>query len=130
MWYTLSTVKEIPKMEVNNMRNIYVNGSVETIGNDRDIIDIIRDNCGSDFANFMEYRLNHMELSNEQKEEILRNSDYYSYEESLDDWNFCGNDIIEECEKQMEYIENSKRINKEVLYNSFLTIVKRVRGIL
>ena len=112
------------------MTNVYVNGNVETIGNDRDIIDIIRENCGSDFADFMEYRLNHMELSNEQKEEILRNSDYYSYEESLDDWNFCGNDIIEECEKQMEYIENSKRINKEVLYNSFKTIVKRVRGIL
>ena len=130
MWYTLSIVKEILKMEANNMTNVYVNGSVETIGNDRDIIDIIRDNCGSDFANFIEYRLNHMELSNEQKEEILRNSDYYSYEESLDDWNFCGNDIIEECEKQIEYIDNSKRINKDVLYNSFLTIVKRVRGVL
>ena len=117
-------------MEENNMTNVYINGSVETIGNDRDIIDIIRDNCGSDFANFIEYRLNHMELSNEQKEEILRNSDYYSYEESLDDWNFCGNDIIEECEKQMEYIENSKRINKDVLYNSFNTIIKRVQGIL
>ena len=112
------------------MTNVYINGNVETIGNDRDIIDIIREHYGSDFANFIEYRLNHMELSNEQKEEILRNSDYYSYEESLDDWNFCGNDIIEECEKQMEYIDNSKRINKEVLYNSFKTIVNRVQGIL
>ena len=112
------------------MNNVYVNGRIETIGSDRDIIDIIREHCGSDFANFIEYRLNHMELSNEQKEEILRNSDYYSYEASLDDWNFCGNDIIEECEKQMEYIENSKRINKEVLYNSFKTIVNRVQGIL
>ena len=112
------------------MNNVYVNGRIETIGSDRDIIDIIREHCGSDFADFMEYRLSHMELSNEQKEEILRNSDYYSYEESLDDWNCCGNDIIEECEKQMEYIENSKRINKEVLYNSFRTIVNRVQGIL
>ena len=112
------------------MRNIYVNGSVETIGNDRDIIDIIRENCGSDFADFMEYRLNHMELSNEQKEEILRNSDYYSYEASLDAWNCVGNDIVEECEKQIEYIDNSKRINKDVLYNSFSTIIKRVQGIL
>ena len=112
------------------MNNVYVNGRIETIGSDRDIIDIIREHCGSDFANFIEYRLNHMELSNEQKEEILRNSDYYSYEASLDDWNFCGNDIIEECEKQMEYIDNSKRINKEVLYNSFKTIVNRVQGIL
>ena len=130
MWYTLSTVKEIPKMEANNMRNIYVNGSVETIGNDRDIIDIIRENCGSDFADFMEYRLNHMELSNEQKEEILRNSDYYSYEESLDDWNFCGNDIVEECEKQMEYIEEAKRINKDTLYNAFVDIRKMIQNVL
>ena len=112
------------------MNNVYVNGRIETIANDRDIVDIIRECCGDDFANFIEYRLNHMELSNEQKEEILRNSDYYSYEESLDDWNFCGNDIVEECEKQMEYIENSKRINKEMLYNSFKTIVNRVQGIL
>ena len=112
------------------MNNVYVNGRIETIANDRDIVDIIRECCGDDFANFIEYRLNHMELSNEQKEEILRNSDYYSYEESLDDWNCCGNDIIEECEKQMEYIENSKRINKEMLYNSFKTIVNRVQGIL
>ena len=112
------------------MKNVYVNGNVETIGNDRDIIDIIRDNCGSDFADFMEYRLSHMELPKEQKEEILRNSDYYGYEESLDAWNCVGNDIVEECEKQMEYIENSKRINKEVLYNSFKTIVNHVQGIL
>ena len=112
------------------MRNIYVNGSVETIGNDRDIIDIIRDNCGSDFADFMEYRLSHMELSNEQKEEILRNSDYYSYEASLDDWNFCGNDIIEECEKQMEYMEEAKRINKDTLYNAFVDIRKMIQNVL
>lgn len=112
------------------MKNVYVNGNVETIGSDRDIIDIIRENCGSDFADFIEYRLSNMEISKEQEEEILRNSDYYSYEASLDDWNCCGNDIVEECEKQMEYIENSKRINKEVLYNSFITIVKRVQGIL
>ena len=130
MWYTLSTIKEILKMEVNNMTNVYINGNVETIGNDRDIIDIIRDNCGSDFANFIEYRLNHMELSNEQKEEILRNSDYYSYEESLDDWNFCGNDIIEECEKQIEYMEEAKRINKDTLYNAFVDIRKMIQNVL
>ena len=112
------------------MNNVYVNGRIETIGSDRDIVDIIRENCGSDFADFMEYRLNHMELSNEQKEEILRNSDYYSYEASLDDWNCCGNDIVKKYKKQMEYIENSKRINKEVLYNSFIAIIKRVQGIL
>ena len=112
------------------MENVYVNGNVETIGSDRDIIDIIRENCGSDFANFMEYRLNHMEISNEQKEEILRNSDYYSYEESLDDWNCCGNDIIEECEKQIEYMEDAKRINKDRLYSAFLNIKKIVENIL
>ena len=112
------------------MNNVYVNGRIETIGSDRDIIDIIREHCGSDFANFIEYRLNHMELSNEQKEEILRNSDYYSYEESLDDWNFCGNDIIEECEKQIEYMEEAKRINKDTLYNAFMDIRKMIQNVL
>ena len=34
------------------MTNVYVNENVETIGSDRDIIDIIREHCGSDFANF------------------------------------------------------------------------------
>ena len=112
------------------MTNVYINGNVETIGNDRDIIDIIRENCGSDFANFMEYRLSHMELSNEQKEEILRNNDYYSYEASLDAWNCVGNDIVEECEKQIEYMEEAKRINKDRLYNAFLNIKKIVENIL
>ena len=112
------------------MTNVYINGNVETIGNDRDIIDIIREHYGSDFANFIEYRLNHMELSNEQKEEILRNSDYYSYEASLDAWNCCGNDIVEECEKQIEYMEEAKRINKDTLYNAFVDIRKMIQNVL
>ena len=112
------------------MNNVYVNGRIETIVNDRDIVDIIRECCGDDFASYVENRLNCRELTAEEKRQVLENSDYYSYESSLDDWNCCGNDIVEECEKQMEYIENSKRINKDVLYNSFKTIVNRVQGIL
>ena len=112
------------------MNNVYVNGRIETIANDRDIVDIIRECCGDDFASYVENRLNCRELTEEEIKQVLENSDYYSYEASLDAWNYCGNDIVEECEKQMEYIENSKRINKEVLYNSFKTIVNRVQGIL
>ena len=112
------------------MNNVYVNGRIETIANDCDIVDIIRECCGDDFASYVENRLNCRELTAEEKRQVLENSDYYSYETSLDAWNCAGNDIIEECEKQMEYIENSKRINKEVLYNSFKTIVNRVQGIL
>ena len=112
------------------MNNVYVNGRIETIANDRDIIDIIRECCGDDFASYVGNRLNCRELTEEEIKQVLENSDYYSYEASLDAWNCAGNDIIEECEKQIEYIENSKRINKEVLYNSFKTIVNRVQGIL
>ena len=112
------------------MNNVYVNGRIETIANDRDIVDIIRECCGDDFASYVENRLNCKELTEEEKRQVLENSDYYSYEASLDAWNCVGNDIVEECEKQIEYIENSKRINKEVLYNSFKTIVNRVQGIL
>ena len=112
------------------MNNVYVNGRIETIANDRDIVDIIRECCGDDFASYVENRLNCRELTEEEIKQVLENSDYYSYEASLDDWNCCGNDIVEECEKQIEYIDNSKRINKDVLYNSFSTIIKRVQGIL
>ena len=112
------------------MNNVYVNGRIETIANDRDIVDIIRECCGDDFASYVENRLNCRELTEEEIKQVLENSDYYSYEASLDDWNCCGNDIVEECEKQIEYIDNSKRINKDVLYNSFKTIVNRVQGIL
>ena len=112
------------------MNNVYVNGRIETIANDCDIVDIIRECCGDDFASYVKNRLNCRELTEEEIKQVLENSDYYLYEASLDAWNCVGNDIVEECEKQIEYIENSKRINKEVLYNSFKTIVNRVQGIL
>ena len=45
-------------------------------------------------------------------------------------WNCCGNDIMEECEKQMEYIEEAKRINKDTLYNAFVDIRKMIQNVL
>ena len=112
------------------MNNVYVNGRIETIANDRDIVDIIRECCGDDFASYVENRLNCRELTEEEIKQVLENSDYYSYEASLDDWNFCGNDIVEECEKQMEYMEEAKRINKDTLYNAFVDIRKMIQNVL
>ena len=112
------------------MNNVYVNGRIETIANDRDIVDIIRECCGDDFASYVENRLNCRELTEEEIKQVLENSDYYSYEASLDDWNCCGNDIIEECEKQIEYMEEAKRINKDTLYNAFVNIRKMIQNVL
>ena len=111
------------------MENISINGTVETIGNDRDIIDIIRNNCGSDFARFMEERLyKPMEISQELREQIFAESDYYSYEASLDSHNCTFNDILEECENQIEYIEETKRIDKNKLLESFEKITELVQS--
>ena len=74
--------------------------------------------------------MNCRELTEEEIKQVLENSDYYSYEASLDDWNFCGNDIIEECEKQIEYMEEAKRINKDTLYNAFVDIRKMIQNVL
>ena len=112
------------------MNNVYVNGRIETIANDRDIVDIIRECCGDDFASYVENRLNCRELTEEEIKQVLENSDYYSYEESLDDWNCAGNDIIEECEKQIKYMEETKRINKDTLYNAFVDIRKMIQNVL
>ena len=116
--------------EAKIMNNVYVNGRIETIANDRDIVDIIRECCGDDFANYVENRLNCRELTAEEKRQVLENSDYYSYEASLDAWNCCGNDIVEECEKQIEYMEEAKRINKDTLYNAFVDIRKMIQNVL
>ena len=110
------------------MNNVYVNGRIETIANDRDIVDIIRECCGDDFASYVENRLNCRELTAEEKRQVLENSDYYSYESSLDAWNCVGNDIVEECEKQIEYMEEAKRVNKDRLYNAFLNIRKIIQN--
>ena len=112
------------------MNNVYVNGRIETIANDRDIVDIIRECCDDDFASYVENRLNCRELTEEEIKQVLENSDYYSYEASLDDWNCCGNDIVEECEKQIEYMEEAKRINKDTLYNAFVDIRKMIQNVL
>ena len=112
------------------MNNVYVNGRIETIANDRDIVDIIRECCGDDFASYVENRLNCRELTEEEIKQVLENSDYYSYESSLDAWNCVGNDIIEECEKQIEYMEEAKRINKDTLYNAFVDIRKMIQNVL
>lgn len=120
------------------MDNVLVNGKIETIGSDRDIIDIIRESCGNDFARYVEERfcfdltdLNQLYLRLDDKEceklesDVLSQTDYHSYESTLDEWNCVGNDIIEECEKQIDYIENAKRIDKNKLWKSFKEI-KRI----
>ena len=112
------------------MNNVYVNGTIETIASDRDIVDIVRECCGDEFASFLEERLRCRELTDDEVKEVLQNSDYYSYEASLDAWNTAGYDIIEECEKQIDYIDDAKRINKDTLYNAFLNIKKIVENIL
>lgn len=115
------------------MENIIVNGRIETIGSDRDIVDIVRECCGDELASLIDNRLNvplEQNITPELIETCLRRTDYYAYESSLDDWNCCGNDVVEECDKQIEYMEESKRINKDILYNAFLSIRKMVQEIL
>lgn len=112
------------------MNNVYVNGRIETIANDRDIVDIVREWCGDEFASFLEERLRCRELTDDEVKEVLQNSDYYSYEASLDAWNCAGYDIIEECEKQIDYMDDAKRVNKDRLYSAFLNIKKIIENIL
>ena len=111
------------------MENISINGTIETIASDRDITDIIRNTCGGDFANFIEQRLYRpLEISQELREQIISESDYYSYEASLDNHNCVFNDILEECKTQIDYIEESKRIDKQKLFESFGKIIKIVQS--
>ena len=102
------------------MKIINIKGVLEIIGNDKDIVDIIRNNCGDDFAQLIKERLyKPLEISQELRDKILQESDYYSYEMTLDSYNCVFNDILEECEKNTGYIKESKRIDKYKLLESF-----------
>lgn len=35
------------------MDNVYVNGNMEIVASDRDIVDIVREHCDDDFANVL-----------------------------------------------------------------------------
>lgn len=69
----------------------------------------------------MQKRLNgEREYIPEEIESVLKQTDYYSYvAELVDNWNCIGNDVIDECEEQIDYIENTKRINKETIRKGF-----------
>lgn len=125
------------------MDNVLVNGKIETIRSDRDIIDIIRESCGNDFANYVEERfcfdladLNQLYLRLDDKEceklesDVLSHTDYHNYESTLDEWNCAGNDIIEECDKQIDYIKNAKRVDKNKLWESFKEIKRILNNML
>lgn len=125
------------------MDNVIVNGRIETIGSDRDIIDIIRESCGNDFANYVEERfcfdltdLNQLYLRLNDKEceklesDVLSQTDYHNYESTLDEWNCVGNDIVEECDKQIDYIKNAKRVDKNKLLESFKEIKRILNNML
>lgn len=113
------------------MKTTIVNEKTEIISNDCDIVEIIEKYCGYDFAKLVENRLNNpLEMTDELRKEVLKSTDYYNYESSLDDWNCAGNDIIEECEKQIKYIDERKRIDKNKLYNAFVNIQTIVQNIL
>ena len=110
------------------MENIMVNNQLETVGNDRDIVDIIEKSCGYDFAKFIKNRLSMpQEITPELVEKVLRNSDFYSYESSLDDWNCIGNDVVEICDSMVEYIEDAKRIDKNKIYDKFVEIRDKIQ---
>ena len=113
------------------MENVCINGKIETIGNDRDIVDIVRACCGDDFATLIDNRLNvplEQSITPELIETCLQRTDFYSYEASLDNWNCIANDVLDECEKQIDYIEESKRIDKSKLYDSFVKIARLIRS--
>lgn len=125
------------------MDNVLVNGRLEIIGSDRDIIDIIRESCGNDFANYIEERfcfdltdLNQLYLRLSDKEcekleaDVLNQTDYHNYESTLDEWNCAGNDIVEECDKQINYIETAKRVDKNKLWESFKEIKRILNNML
>ena len=58
------------------------------------------------------------------------NSDMTAYESQLDELNCLNNDILDELNSICEYMEESKRINKEQIYSRLQKVIKDINNVI
>lgn len=106
---------------------ISINGRNECILNDNDIIYHIEQNCGYELAAMLKNRL----VVDDYETKLAREksmTDEESYCAQLESMGCCLRDILEEAEKQQEYLENEKKINRTKIYQSMDRIIKMINN--
>ena len=109
------------------MAVINVNNENVVVLNDNDIIYQIEKNCGYELAGMLKERL----VMDDYETKLAREkscTDEEAYLSQLESVECCLRDILEEVEKQQEYLEESKKIDRSKIYQSMDRIIKMINN--
>ena len=106
---------------------ISVNNENVCILNDNDIIYHIEQNCGYELAEMLKDRF----VIDDYETKLAREksmTDEESYCAQLESMGCCLRDILDEVEKQQEYLEDAKKIDRTKIYQSMDRIIKMINN--
>ena len=109
------------------MGMISINNRNECILNDNDIIYHIEKNCGYELAEILKNRL----VIDDYETKLAREksmTDEESCYAQLESMGCCLRDILDEVEKQQEYLEDAKKIDRTKIYQSMDRIIKMINN--
>lgn len=109
------------------MGMITVNNENVCILNDNDIIYHIEKNCGYELAEILKDRL----VIDDYETKLAREkscTDEEAYLSQLESIECCLRDILEEVEKQQEYLKESKKIDRRKIYQSLDRVIKMINN--
>jgi len=109
------------------MGMINVNNKNVCILNDDDIVYHIEQNCGYELAGILKDRL----VIDDYETKLAREkscTDEEAYLSQLESVECCLRDILEEVEKQQEYLKESKKINRDTIFQAMDRIIQMINN--
>lgn len=103
---------------------IQVNNNTYMIRNDADLVDAINQECGYELSRLVEQKLDSASYE-EQLAEKQFNSDFFAYESQVESLGFCLQDVLQSVEELINYVDDSKKINRTVITDK-LRYIKRL----
>ena len=104
---------------------IYVNNESHIIMNDSDIVEIVDQCCGHELSQIIGSKMADIDEKKLLAVEKAK-TDEESYLASLESAECCLRDILEITEGISKYIEDSKRINKDKIWDKMQEIIKLI----
>ncbi|WP_342759448.1 hypothetical protein [Kineothrix sedimenti] len=105
------------------MENIALNsGKTVLIGSNRDIIEAVETHCSYELAGLISSKLVDVDAEKLYAQERAQ-TDADSYLSDLESKECCLRDVLEIAEGLTDYIEEAKRINKDMIYQKLNEIV-------
>lgn len=106
---------------------IYINDESHIIMSDSDITSIVEQYCGYELASIVSQKIIDIDEKKLLAAEKAK-TDEESYLSSLESAECCLRDILDIAEEVSEYIEDSKRINKEKVWGRIQEIIKLINS--